>query len=127
MFTVAKLTHDNEKSNVKANFKNKYGNNLECPLCGLGEDSQPHMLVCTELNKLYDTEELLTKKCFYDNLFGDQKEQKVITHLYMKLLSIRNRLLDKNLCKMADPSTSQQVLMNSDNLPYSIVHYLFGK
>ena len=24
--------------NVKANFKNKYGNNLECPLCGFGEE-----------------------------------------------------------------------------------------
>ena len=113
--------------NVKANFKNKYGNNLLCPLCGLDEDSQPHMLVCTELNKLYESEELLSKKCSYDDLFGDQKEQKVITHLYLKLLNIRNQLLDKNLCKVADPSTSQQVLVNSDNLPYRIVHYSFGK
>ena len=85
------------------------------------------MLVCTELNKLYESEELLSKKCSYDDLFGDQKEQKVITHLYLKLLNIRNQLLDKNLCKVADPSTSQQVLVNSDNLPYRIVHYSFGK
>ena len=96
-------------------------------MCGVEEDSQPHMLVCTELNKLYNSQELHSKKCSYDDLFGDQKEQKVITHLYLKLLSIRNQLLDKNLCKMADPSTSQQVLMYSDYLPYRIVHYSFGK
>ena len=113
--------------NVKANFKNKFGNNLSCPLCMLDEDNQPHIMVRKELTSRFESDELHSKKCKYEDLFDNQKVQKAITHLYLKLINIRNQLLDKNLCKVADPSTSQQVLMNSDNLPDRIVHYSVGK
>jgi hypothetical protein len=55
------------------------------------------------------------------------KKNKGDNSSHMKLLNIRNQSLDKNLCKVQDPSTSQQVLVNSDNLPYRIAHYSFGK
>ena len=91
------------------------------------EDNQPHIMECKELTSRFESDELHSKKCKYEDLFANQTVQKGITHLYLKLLNIRNKLLDKNLCKVADPSTSQLVLMNSDNLPARIVHYSFGK
>ena len=55
--------------NVKANFKNKFGNNLVCPLCMLDEDNQPHIMVCKELTSRFKRDELHSKKCKYEDLF----------------------------------------------------------
>ena len=110
--------------NVKANLKNKYGGDL---LCLKNEDNQIHILECPELTKRLKNSEIYNNKCTYQDLFANHKLQKPITHLFVMLINIRNNLLDKNLCKIADPSTSSQVLVDSDDLLPSIVHYSLGK
>ena len=113
--------------NVMANLKNKYGSDLLCPLCPKNEDNQLHILECPELTKRLKNSEFHDNKCTYQDLFANHKLQKPITHLFVMLINIRNNLLDKNLCKIADPSTSSQVLVDSDDLLPSIVHYSLGK
>ena len=113
-------------TNVKINFRTKFQNGLLCPLCQKTEDSQPHMLDCSELNKRFKTEEVGMGKIKYEDIFADLSKQKEAAYLYLKLFEIRNQLLDKNLQNL-DPSTSTEVLESSDNLHNRIVHYSFGK
>ena len=64
--------------------------------------------------------------CEYHEIFSDHQQQKSVTHLIMELLKLREKMVDKNLKLVSDPSTSVQVLVNSDNLQDSIVHYYPG-
>ena len=113
-------------TNVKTNFRTKFHNNLLCPLCQKSEDSQPHMLDCSELKQRFKTDEVGLKEIKYEDIFADHTKQKEVTYLYLKLFEIRNQLLDKNLQNL-DPSTSTEMLKSSDNLLSCIVHYSFGK
>ena len=113
--------------NVKCNFRNKYLNNLLCPLCLEEEDDQPHLLECAELRKMFNTEDISRNKSVYQDIFADHTKQKEITHLLSKLIDVRNELLDKNLCKVRDPSISEEVLEDSVNLLDCIVYYSSGK
>ena len=106
---------------------NMYGSDLLCPLCLKNEDNQLHILECPELTKRLKNSVIHNNKYTYQDLFANHKLQKPITHLFVMLINIRNNLLDKNLCKIADPSTSSQVLVDSDDLLPSIVHYSLGK
>ena len=113
--------------NVKCNFRNKYLNNLLCPLCLEKDDDQPHLLECVELRNRFKTEELNRNKNVYQDIFADQCKQKEVTHLLSKLIEERGKLLDKNLCKVRDPSMSGDVLEDTVNLLDCIVHYSSGK
>ena len=101
-------------------------NDLQCPLCKSNEDDQPHLLKCIELTKRFKSQEIDDSKCQYDDIFSDHQKQKSVTHLIMELLKIREKMVDKNLKLVSDPSTSVGVLDNSDNLHDSIVHYYPG-
>ena len=113
--------------NVKANFRSKYPNNILCPLCQNETDDQQHILDCSVLKRKFETRETVTNQCEYEDIFADHKKQKEITHLFSKLIKIRNKLVDENLCLVSAPSTSAEVLEDNDNLPISIVHYSLGK
>ena len=113
--------------NVKTNFKNKFRDDLQCPLCLSSEDNQPHLLECPELVNKLESNEVSKTKCKYEDIFKDHEAQKAVTNLILQLLCIREKLVDKNLCKSADLSTSNGVLVDSDDLRDSIVHYPFGK
>ena len=112
--------------NVKCNFRNKFINDLQCPLCKTNEDDQPHLLKCPELMKRFKSQEISDLNCEYDDIFSDHQKQKSVTHLIMELLKLREKMVDKNLKLASDPSTSVQVLVNSDNLQDRIVHYYPG-
>ena len=112
--------------NVKWNFKSKYSNNLQCPLCEASKDDQPHLLECPELRKRFKTNEVSNKTCKYEDIFSDHQKQKEVTHQIMKLMKIREQMVNNNLQLVADPSTSGGVLDNSDNLPDGIDHYFLG-
>ena len=113
--------------NVKCNFRNKYLNNLLCPLCQKEDDDQNHLLECEELKKRFKTEDINAKKNVYQDIFADHHKQKEITHLLSSLINVRNKLLDKNLFKIRDPSMSGDVLEDSVDLLDCIVHYSSGK
>ena len=91
------------------------------------EDDQPHLLECAELRKMFNNEDISRNKSVYQDIFADHTKQKEITHLLSKLIDVRNELLDKNLCKVRDPSISGEVLEDSVNLLDCIVHYSSGK
>ena len=90
-------------------------------------DDQPHILACKVLKRKFTSNEAAQRTMKYDDIFADEQKQKEITHLFFQLLKIRNSLVDENLCMVADLSTSDGVLGDSDNLPSSIVHYPSGK
>ena len=113
--------------NVKCNFRTRFQNNLLCPLCEQEDDDQPHLLNCVELLNRFKDEDLVQVKSVYQDIFEDHLKQKQITHLMSRLIHIRNQLVDKNLCRIADPSMSDGMLENSVNLLDSIVHYSSGK
>ena len=113
--------------NVKANFRFKYQNNILCPLCQNETDDQRHVMDCSVLKRKYESTETVKTQCEYEDIFADHKKQKAITHLFSKLMKIRNKLVDENLCLVSAPSTSAEVLENNDNLPVSIVRYSLGK
>ena len=113
--------------NVKNNFSSKFLNNLLCPLCENDRDDQTHLLECTELQSRINSRELSKGKVKYNDIFGEVDEQKEATQLFLQLLNIRNELVDENLVKKANPSSSDEMLVDSDNLHHSIVHYSSGK
>ena len=113
--------------NVKCNFRSRYQNNLLCPLCEQKDDDQPHLLECVELIQKLKADDLVKENSEYVDIFGDHFKQKQITHLLSRLINIRNKLLDKNLRRITDPSMSADVLENSVYLLDSIVHYSSGK
>ena len=53
---------------TKINVKGKY-DYLECEACGIEEENQQHILVCTELNEDRSVEELIK----YEKLFNGQR------------------------------------------------------
>ena len=73
------------------------------------------------LKRKFRSNEKAKSSLNYEDIFADQQKQKEITNLFSQLLKIRNSLVDENLCMVADPSTSDGVLGDSDNLPSSIV------
>ena len=106
---------------MKANFRSKYPNNILCPLCRKETDDQQHILECSVLKRKFEIRETVANKCEYEDIFVDYKKQKQITHLFSKLIKIRNKLVDENLCLVLAPSTSAEVLEDNDNLPIIIL------
>jgi hypothetical protein len=76
----------------KSNFKFG-GQQLNCELCLVNDDSQEHALSCQSLNKylsLEQNEEL--KSVNYEDLFGAVEDQLRITKVYENIIAIRKRL-----------------------------------
>ena len=113
--------------NVKHNFSSKYRNDMSCPLCSTGRDDQQHILDCSVLKNKLVSKEAANNKVVYEDIFEDYLRQKEVTHLFAKLLKIRNSLLDINLCWIPAPSTSAEMLEDHDILHTSIIHNSSGK
>ena len=83
----------------KANFRNKYGNVVSCPLVcwgdneGQEEDTQKHLLSCRKLKSEAVCNELATGKIVYEDIFSDVKKQKEVVHLFSKLIEARLKIL----------------------------------
>ena len=72
--------------NCKANFKNKYKDNLLCNFCNM-EDNQEHLINCSIVNK--------DKSLEYRYILGSIEEQvKIIKHL--KEVDTKRKLFDEN-------------------------------
>ena len=111
----------------KKKFSSKYRNDMSCPLCSTGRDDQQHILDCSILKNKLETNEAANNKVVYEDIFEDYLRQKEVTHLFAKLLKIRNSLLDINLRWIPAPSTSAEMLEDHDILHTSIVHNPFPK
>ena len=113
--------------NVKNNFSSKYRNDMSCPLCSHMRDDQRHILECDVLKNKLESREVANSKVVYEDIFGDHLKQKEATHLFAKLIKIRDSLVDKDLRWKPAPSTSSEMLEEYDNLHASIVHNPSGK
>ena len=108
----------------KANYKTNYHkDDLQCKLCGLSVDDQPHILLCDILRKELKSHHVTAGPVEYCDIFKDTHKQKVVTALFIELIKIKKKLeTDKN------PSTcATQVLRNSYDLQDCIVDYSSGK
>ena len=114
----------------RCNFSSKYKDNLSCPVCLVESESddQQHILNCNILKKKLRTKITANNRVAYSDIFGDVIKQKEVTFLFMQLLTIREELLDKNLCCKTAPSNSDafELLEISDNLQPCTVRWSSG-
>ena len=78
--------------NVKMNFSQMYSDNL-CRVCKLFPESQSHLLQCPDILpklKLLSNSEKIEEKYIY----GDIDKQLKVVKIYMKVLEIREELLE---------------------------------
>ena len=74
----------------KANFKNKYNNQLACSICNM-EDSQMHLLNCKQT-----TTDIHMKGVKYSDIFGTTEQQIKIAKVLMQIVKNRKILLRKS-------------------------------
>ena len=114
--------------NCKANFKNKFKEtDTLCPLCSREEDTQQHMMVCTELVKNLKSEKLAKGKIQYDHIYKDEKKQMEVTELFKELIEVRNKLEEDIQAKQLDPCTFPEVQRNGVDLLLCTDNYSSGK
>jgi hypothetical protein len=111
----------------KNNFKNRYKEDDGlCQLCGEHIDDQKNILKCPEIIKRVKTDEIAINTVVYEDIVQNEHRQKAITSMYIKLLKIREKLMEEDLSSRQDPSTSFVVLRTSDPL-LCIDNLSFGK
>ena len=72
---------------VRNNYKNKYKNDLTCPICGAttGEiDSQQHLLSCLQLQDAKTTRQVSSYEFIFS--FNLEKMKEVVTNIEAALL-----------------------------------------
>ena len=75
---------------IRGNFSNHYKDTL-CPVCGEQEDTQQRLLVC---DLLCDSDGLVPTLPKYDNLFGNNLDDKVmVSRILMSHYEKRKHLL----------------------------------
>ena len=79
---------------VKNNFRNNYRNtDVLCPLCGVNNDTQEHILKCYKLIKSYKG----TVQCSYKDIYSPDIDTLIRVATALKQLTlIRQKLLDMN-------------------------------
>ena len=79
---------------IKTNFRNKFGSDLTCRLCESDseEESQSHQLTCQSMIRECD-ELRMNQTVTYKDFFGNIDAQVAATHLFKKVLDIREKLL----------------------------------
>ena len=79
---------------VKENFKNMYGGNLGCHLCGENVvQSQSHLIICDKiLENCQDAFENVLIE--HDDIYGNIETQLIVTRLYQKVLECYDELSD---------------------------------
>ena len=76
-------------TDVKMNFKRKY-EDLNCESCKMEEETQKHVLECTEIEKKQPE---LTSKVEYEKLFNGSIEEKVtIARSFKEKMKIRGKV-----------------------------------
>ena len=81
---------------VKANFRNKYKEDMSCPLCNKDVDNQSHLFECNVLNIDDDSNE--KPNAVYDDLFScDIVKVYAAALLVKKLINKRESIIDESL------------------------------
>jgi hypothetical protein len=111
----------------RGNFKQKYiHTNILCTLCQVECDDQRHILQCKVILDEYKSDDLAISANNYDIFSDDVLKQKEVTTLFLKLFSIRDKLIEEKT-NPDDPSSTRLELDVSDNLHRCIVYSSPGK
>ena len=83
---------------VKANFRKHFKGDIKCPFQCLNQvDSQEHNLFCKGLvSQLKSKQKTLLESVRCTDIYGTLKEQFRVTSIFLVLMRIRTRLLDKD-------------------------------
>ena len=76
--------------NCKANYKNQYGDNISCILCG-SEDNQLHLLLCSRTTAGVNTDSVA-----YEDIFGTLEKQVRVTKVMKKVTRNRKIILESS-------------------------------
>ena len=80
----------NRLIDVKTNFKQKYNNNLECRLCSAPEESQSHLVQCSEITCDNEVKEALEGYQYSDIFSSNSEVQGHLVTTWKKIIKIRN-------------------------------------
>ena len=80
----------NRLIDVKTNFKKKYNNNLECRLCSAPEESQSHLVQCSEIICDNEVKEALDGFQYSDIFSPNATIQEHLVNTWKKIIKIRN-------------------------------------
>ena len=85
----------NRLIDVKCNYKKKFGNQLECRLCGAPEESQAHLVDCIEI--LSDDKVKKALESFvYEDIFSTNLNTQIhLIKTWRNLLNIRKIKMSK--------------------------------
>ena len=83
----------NRLINVKINFKEKYKNDLKCRLCAVAEESQQHLVECSEILRDSDIKNSLDGFKYEDIFSTNLKTQTHLVLTWKKIMKTRNAKL----------------------------------
>ena len=93
---------------IKTDFKGMYQDIL-CPLeCG-ATDTLPNILTCTSILNYFESNEISSRKVVFEDVFSqDIQKQKEVTELFIKLLDIREKIINNNPVMTTGPCIDLQ-------------------
>ena len=77
---------------IRDNFKTKFVNHMECPLCGNHYDDQSSLLICPRI-LANDKLKVEIEKIKYSNIFRSLELQVPTIKVLEKIVNFRNKLL----------------------------------
>ena len=80
----------NRLIDVKTNYKGKYKNNLQCRLCQAPEESQPHLVVCSEIVSDDEVRKALEGFSYNDIFTTNVQVQTHLINTWKQIMKIRN-------------------------------------
>ena len=89
----------NRLIDVKTNFKGKYKNNLKCCLCENPEESQPHLVECSEIVSNEEIKKALEDFSYNDIFSTNLQVQTYLVNTWKLIMKIRNIKLKQLSCK----------------------------
>lgn len=89
----------NRLIDVKTNFKTKYNNNLECRLCAAPEESQSHLVECSEIVNNEEVKKALCSYKYSDIFSSELKIQTKLVKAWQLIMKTRKIKLKKMLAK----------------------------
>ena len=95
---------------IRGSFRTQYKENVFCPFLCIQEDTQEHILCCPALMAhLSNFEQDLLTQVKYSDLFGTLRQKKDVTGIFLNLLGIRTRLLEKDKESACEGNNSQPI------------------
>ena len=102
---------------AKVNFKQLHGENIWCSVCSLYPESQSHLYECYVIRKEAKKQGIqISERCCYSHIDGTLTQQEEFIKIYIKLLSVRQHILESRDQSPPEESRSTEDSDQSVNL-----------